>query len=146
MAALNIPSVQVVLRRALFSAFRDAFRGEHRLRYVLLSSLARVALDVPSACNTSSLVIHMFKLCGGELERLLRIAGGRVSRELVDVPSPVCGIVDSLRWLLHQNSAGAWDLIRLLVMPQTEAACFSSVPKARNQGLRPWLRFRVYCI
>ena len=122
MAALHIPSIQVVLRRALFSAFRDGFRGEHRLRHVLVSSLARIALDTASACNTGSLVNHMLKLCGGDLERLLRIAGGRVSQDLVDIPSPACGIVDSLRWLLHQNSADAWDLIRLLVMPQSEAA------------------------
>ena len=94
-AALNILSVPVILRRALFSAFRDAFRGEHRLRDVLLSSLARVALGVTSACSTGSLVNHVLKLCGGDLERLLQIAGGRVCRELVDAPRPVCGIVST---------------------------------------------------
>ena len=117
LAALQIPSVQAVLRRALFNAFSDAFRGEHRLRSVLLSRLARVALN---ACSTGSLVDHMLVLCGGSRATLLRVAGGRIDQELVNAPRPLCGLTDSLRWLLAQNSADTWDLIRLLVVPRVE--------------------------
>ena len=117
LAALNIPRVQSVLRRALFNAFKDAFRGDHRLRCVLLSGIARIALNMTSACSTGSIVNHMLVLCGGSLERLLQVAGGRVCPELVHVPRPACGMADSLQWLLSQNNADAWALIRLLVIP-----------------------------
>ena len=120
LAALQVPSVQEVLRRALFHAFRDACRGEHRLRSILLSSLARVSLNVTSAHIADSLVSHMLALCGGNLATLLRVAGGRIDRELVYAPRPTCGVTDSIKWLLDQNHADAWGVIRLLVMPHVE--------------------------
>ena len=119
LAALQVPSVQGVLRRALFSAFRDAFRGEHRLRSVLLSSLARVTLNETST-QITSLASHMLELCGGNLGTLLRVAGGHIDRELVHAPRPTCGVTDSIKWLLEQNHADAWDVLRLLVMPHVE--------------------------
>ena len=118
LAALHIPNVQDLLRRALFNAFRDEFREEHRLRGVLLSTLARAALNVSSACNTGSIVNHMLMLCGGNMTALLQVAGGHVCRELLHSPRPICGFTDSLKWLLTQNSADAWALIRLMVIPQ----------------------------
>ena len=121
MAALQIPTVQDTLRRAIFSDFKDAFRDGHRLRRVLISRLARIALNVAPACNNGSLVSHMLILCGGSLERLLQVAGGRVSQELVTAPSSKCGITDSLQWLLSQNNVDAWDIIRLLVVQHTQA-------------------------
>ena len=75
LAALRVPSVQDVLRRALFNAFRDVFRGQHRLSSILTSGIARAALSATSACDTSSLVSHMLVLCGGNLATLLRVAG-----------------------------------------------------------------------
>ena len=120
LAALQVPRVQQMLRRALFNAFRDAFRGEHRLRSILLSSLARGVLNSNSTCVTDSLASHMFALCGGNLTSLLRVAGGRVERELVHTPRPSCGVTDSLKWLLDQNHAAAWDIIHLLVMPDVQ--------------------------
>ena len=120
LAALHIPKMQDVLRCAIFSAFRSAFRCETRLRSVLLSSLARTVLN-RSVCNTSSTVCHMLALCGGNLPALLRVAGGRVCRDLVKAPRPRCGLTDSLKWLLSQNDANSWDLIRLLVGPDVHA-------------------------
>ena len=95
LAALHIPSVQEALRRALFSAFRDAFRGDHRLRHVLLTHLAHIALNLTHSRYMGSLANHMLSLCGGNIGTLLRVAGGRVSRELVSAPRPRCGITDS---------------------------------------------------
>ena len=118
--ALRMPRVHEVLRCALFNAFRDAFRGQHRLRSILSSSLACVALNATSACGTGSIVNYMLALCGGSLETLLQVAGGKVGRELVRAPRASCGITDSLRWLLTMNDADSWSLIRLLVMPDIQ--------------------------
>ena len=68
--------------------------------------------------STGSLVSYMMSLCGGKLETLLEVAGGYLSHELVSVSRPACGITDSLRWLLSQNSADAWSLIKLIVVPR----------------------------
>ena len=118
LAALRIPNVQEILRRALFNAFRDAFRGEHRLRRVLLSDLAHNALNSTRLRCSGSLVSHMLSLCGTNFGTLLGVAGGHVSRELVCVPRPMNGVTDSLRWLLAQNSTDAWGMIKLLLLPQ----------------------------
>ena len=118
LAALRIPSVQEVLRRALFNTFRDAFRGEHRLRRVLLSDLAHTALNSARLHCPGSLVSHMLSLCGMNYETLLRVAGGHVSRDLISAPRRVDGIADSLRWLLAQNNGDAWAMIHMLVLPQ----------------------------
>ena len=115
LAALQIPSVQDVLRRSVFGAFRDTFRDNHRLRSIIISSLAR---EVTHVGSTGSLVSYMMSLCGGKLETLLEVAGGYLSHELVSVSRPACGITDSLRWLLSQNSADAWSLIKLIVVPR----------------------------
>ena len=120
LAALEVPRVQDIIRCALFSAFRDVFRGQHRLSRILISGLARAALNATSACNTCSLVSHMLALCRGNLATLLRVAGGRIDLELVRTPRPTCGLTDSIRWLLAQNNANAWDVIRLLVMPEAQ--------------------------
>ena len=77
-----------------------------------MASLAHTALNVSSACNIGSIINHMLALCGGSLERQLQVAGGRVSHELVNVPRSASGLSDSLCWLLSQNTADAWDLIR----------------------------------
>ena len=81
-------------------------------RTCLVASLAHTALNVSSACNIGSIIKHMLALCGGSLERQLQVAGGRVSHELVNVPRSASGLSDSLCWLLSQNTADAWDLIR----------------------------------
>ena len=86
LVALQAPGAQNALRRALFNAFRDAFHGEHRLRSILISTLARVALNSTPVSDTCSLVNHMLSLCGGNLATLLRVSGGRVDRELVYTP------------------------------------------------------------
>ena len=118
LAALQIPSVQDVLRRSVFGAFRDTFRDNHRLRSIIISSLAREVTHVSTVGSTGSLVSYMMSLCGGKFQTLLEVAGGYLSHELVSVSRPACGITDSLRWLLSQNSADAWSLIKLIVVPR----------------------------
>ena len=128
LAALQIPSVQDVLRQSIFGAFRDTFRDNHRLRSIIISSLAREVTHVTTVGSTGSLVSYMMSLCGGKFETLLEVAGGYLSHgiyslpclshELVSVSKPACGITDSLRWLLSQNSADAWSLIKLIVVPR----------------------------
>ena len=118
--ALRMPSVHEVLRRASFHVFRDAFHGQHRLRSIFLSSVARIALNATAACGAGSFVNHVLALCGGNLEALLQVAGGRVGRELVRVPRATSGLADSLRWLLSRNDANSWSIVRLLVMPDMQ--------------------------
>ena len=115
LSALRIPSVHDVLRRDVFNAFRDSFRREHRLRSVLVSSLTRVALCAEPLESTGPLAGFLLTLCGGDMERLLQVAGGYISHEWVTAPTLQCGLADSLRWLLERNDATAWGLVRLLV-------------------------------
>ena len=112
--AMQIPSIQSLLRRALFYAVRDAFGANHRLREVLVGNLAQLALKgetVPSVLS------HMLMLCGGRLERLLRVTGGKVDAEWVSFPRPENGLVDSIRWLLQRNDEMAWNVLRMFVLP-----------------------------
>ena len=114
MKAPNIPNAQALLRRSQLTALRDAFHGNHRLRDVLFSILARIFVNTSYTRHTGSIVNHVLTLCDGSLGNLIRIAGGHVSPELVSSPRVPCGLTDSLRWLIAQNDACAWGLIRLL--------------------------------
>lgn len=114
MRALNLPHAQELLRRSQFHALRDAFGGDHRLRDVLLSALARIFLNMGCTKHSGSIVNHVLALCDGRLGRLLSIAGGHVLPDWVASPRPACGLADSLTWLMAQNDACAWGLVRLL--------------------------------
>ena len=115
LAALRIPKVQETLRRSLFTSFRDSFRENHRLRQILVASLALIILG--DASTSAPIVRFMLILCGGDMRVLLQIAGGHIPPEILYTPRPPCGVTDSLRWLLAQHTGEAWALIEMLLVP-----------------------------
>ena len=115
MAALRIPSVQALVRRSIFRATQNAFRGQHRLRCVLVSSLAQLATNARFAETSASIVCHLMSLCGGNFMRVLEAASGHIHGDWVHTPRPENGLADSLSWLMDSNSAESWQLVRLLV-------------------------------
>ena len=93
----------------------NAFRGRHRLRCVLVSSLAQLATNARFAETSASIVCHLMSLCGGNFMRVLEAASGHIHGDWVHTPRPECGLADSLSWLMDSNSAESWQLVRLLV-------------------------------
>ena len=119
LAALRIPKVRETLRRSILTSFRDAFRENHRLRQTLIASLANLVLGDASSAHCAPIVKFMIILCGDNMSVLLEIAGGHIPPEIMHTPRPPCGVTDSLRWLLGQNTGEARALIEMLVVPPT---------------------------
>ena len=117
LAALHIPKVQETLRRSIIACFRDAFRENHRLRQILVASLATLVLGDASSGHCAPIVRFMFIVCGANMSVLLQVAGGHIPPEIMYTPRPPCGVTDSLSWLLAQNTGEAWALIQMILAP-----------------------------
>ena len=85
----------------------------HRLRQVLVTSLAKLALD-PSDLQ-GSFLLQVYDMCGKDFEVVLELAGGgAIDCDRVRAPREHNGLVDTIQFVLHGSCEASRRLLRLL--------------------------------
>ena len=85
----------------------------HRLRQVLVTSLAKLALD-PSDLQ-GSFLLQVYDMCGKDLQVMLELAGGgAIDCDQVRAPREQNKLVDTIQLVLHGGCEASRRLLRLL--------------------------------
>ena len=85
----------------------------HRLQLVLVTSLAKLALD-PSDLQ-GPFLLQVYDMCGKDLQVVLELAaGGAIDCDRVRAPREQNGLVDTIKLVLHESCETSRRLLRLL--------------------------------
>ena len=114
LAALNIPTVQVLLRQSVLNGLAGSFCSQHRLYKAYVRGLALLACS-PTEMQGSVLGFG-YTLLNNNFEQLLRLSIGHVEESAITEPSAPDGLVDTLRFLAQSTCPASRRLLRLLVV------------------------------
>lgn len=114
MAALDVPTVQEVLRRKTLRTLHTSFESDHRLRQALLNGFVHICVS-PKKLHGSFLGL-VSSLCGDHIVKVLNVVNGKIPRNIISAPHHEDGLTDSIRTALSYEepfrSTVLWLLCR----------------------------------
>ena len=112
--AAGVPRIHQLLRGDAFRTFKSIFRTRHRLAEMYLRNLA--LLSVSPASLSGSFLYQMFEMCNRDFGSVLSVVLGTIDLEQIRSPRGDDGFIDTLKFLIDNDSSLNRRLLRFLLV------------------------------